>query len=292
MNHFLQNRVVIVTGAGRGIGRAVAVELAAQGATLMLAARTRAELDETAGLLRRRGACCRVLPTDVSSTREVEKLVQMTLAEFGQIDGLVNNAGIQGPIGPLVANDTARWRRTLEVNLLGAMLSMQSVLPHMMGRRQGKIVNLSGGGAAAGRAGFSAYAASKAALVRLTETVAEELRSFNVQVNAVAPGAANTRMLEEILQAGKAAGTELEVARQQAERGASAEVAAQLIAWLLSAASGTLSGKLISALHDDWRGWTARDLVHLSATSWLTLRRMDAHTIRPLADELTAGGAP
>jgi 3-oxoacyl-[acyl-carrier protein] reductase len=288
MTQSLQDQVVIVIGAGRGIGRAIALELASRGARLMLASRTPAELDESAGLLRALGAPCRTLATDVSRACEVEELARTTLVEFGRIDALVNNAGTQGPIGPLAANDAARWMRTLEVNLMGPMLSMRSVLPHMIGRRQGKIVNLSGGGATAPRPNFSAYAASKAALVRLTETVSEEVRPFNVQVNAVAPGAVNTRMIEEIIAAGEAAGAELDAAqRRLAEGGSSPYAVAKLIAWLLSAESGTLSGKLISALHDDWRGWTEAELARLSARPWLALRRIDRHTLGAFVTEMT-----
>jgi 3-oxoacyl-[acyl-carrier protein] reductase len=164
---------------------------------------------------------------------------------------------------------------------------MQQVLPHMMARHQGKVVNLSGGGATSPRPNFSAYGASKAALVRLTETVAEEVRSYNIQVNAVAPGAINTRMLYEVLQAGEAAGGELEAAqRQEAEGGASAEVAARLTAFLVSPASDKLSGKLISAPHDGWQSWTNAELDRLSAKPWFTLRRMDPHTIQLFAADL------
>lgn len=285
----LQDQVVIITGAGRGIGRAIALGLASKGAAVALASRTAVELDETGELVRAAGARCRTIKTDVSKASEVEQLVGTTLAEFGRIDALVNNAGVQGPIGPLAANDPARWMRTLEVNLMGAVLTMQAVLPHMTGRGQGKIVNLSGGGALAPRANFSAYAASKAALVRLTETVAEEVAPYNVQINAVAPGAVNTRMLKEVIDAGEMAGAELAAARRrQAEGGNSAAAAAELVSWLLSAASGTLSGKLISAVHDDWRNWKEADLCRLTAKPWLALRRMDAHTIRQFVDELTA----
>jgi len=283
---------VIVTGAGRGIGRAIALELASRGAAVVLASRTSAELEETVELARARGWRSRALATNVCEASDVERLVRTTIAEFRRIDALVNNAGIQGPIGPLVANDAARWTRTVEVNLMGAVRCMQQVLPHMIGRREGKIINLSGGGATSARPNFSAYAASKAALVRLTETVAEEVRAFNVQVNAVAPGMVNTHMLREVIAAGEAAGAEFEAARRrQTEAGNSPDTVARLIAWLLSPASGALSGKLISALHDDWRSWTDADLARLAAKPWLALRRMDPHTIGALVEPASIGAS-
>ena len=290
MNQRLDNRVAIVTGAGRGIGRAIAEELVRNGAAVVVAARNVDELEETARLLRLRGGRCLAVPADVADPRQVGALVETTLKEFEQIDALVNNAGVLGPIGRLVQNDPQQWMRTLEINLAGPMIGMQKVLPHMIERRQGKIVNMSGGGATAPRANFSAYAASKAALVRLTETVAEEVRTFNIQVNAVAPGAINTRMLEQVLEAGEAAGAETEAARrQQEDGGASVEMAAQFIAFLLSESSGELSGKLLSAVHDHWRNWTNADLARIGRNSWLTLRRLDAHTLSPFVEELAPG---
>jgi 3-oxoacyl-[acyl-carrier protein] reductase len=288
----LKDRVAIVTGAGRGIGRAIALELASQGAAIVLAARSREELEETAQLVSSAGGRCLAAQTNVADAESVASLCRACLKEFGQIDALVNNAGTQGPIGPLVENDPAEWLRTLAVNTFGAFLCMREALPHMISRRSGKIVNLSGGGATAPRPNFSAYGTSKAALVRLTETVAEEVRPYNIQVNAIAPGAVNTRMLEEVLQAGEAAGAELQAAhKRKAEGGVSAREAAQLTAFLVSPASGSLSGKLISGLHDGWRDWTGDEIARISEKPWFTLRRMDAHTIGPLVSQLKGGGA-
>jgi 3-oxoacyl-[acyl-carrier protein] reductase len=150
----------------------------------------------------------------------------------------------------------------------------------MIERHSGKVINLSGGGATAPRVHFSAYGVSKAALVRLTETVAEEVRPFNVQVNAIAPGAVNTRMLQEVLDAGSAAGSELEAARaRQLQGGTSPELAAQLAVFLASDASGELTGKLISAPHDGWQHWSQGELDRLMEKPWLTLRRIDPFTL-------------
>jgi 3-oxoacyl-[acyl-carrier protein] reductase len=203
------------------------------------------------------------------------------LRAFGQIDVLVNNAGTQGPIGPLAENDADSWVRTFQVNVFGVFYFIKAVLPHMMARREGKIINVSGGGATAPRPHFSAYGASKTAILRLTETLAEEVRAFNIQVNAIAPGAVNTRMLQEILDAGEAAGPELELAHQrQAGRGIPAELAARLAVFLSSGASGSLTGKLISAPHDGWESWDEARIKELMTLPWLTLRRIDLFTLR------------
>ncbi len=198
----------------------------------------------------------------------------------------MNNAGIQPPIGPLVENDPEAWMQAVAVNLFGPFHCTQAVLPGMIARKSGKIINLSGGGATAPRPNFSAYAASKAALVRLTETLAEEVRPFNIQVNAIAPGAVNTRMLEEVLRAGEAAGDELAAAqRRRVEGGTPPEMAAALVVFLASSASNGLTGKLISAAHDDWRDWDGGRIAELADTSWYTLRRLDPHTVGPLLEK-------
>ena len=209
------------------------------------------------------------------------------LARFGRIDILVNNAGVQPPIGPLVDNDPQEWEQAIAVNLLGPFHCLQAVLPGMIERGQGKIINLSGGGATAPRPNFSAYAASKAAVVRLTETLAEELRPHNIQVNAIAPGAINTRMLDEVLEAGAAAGDELAAARERSQQGGTpVELAADLVVFLASERSGQLTGKLISAPHDDWRTWDDGRIEELVGSSWYTLRRLDPHTVRTLLEQI------
>ncbi|MGD0096244.1 MAG: SDR family oxidoreductase [Terracidiphilus sp.] len=274
--------MALVTGAGRGIGRAIALNLAAEGAHLSLAARSAEELRKTAEEAQRHGVECLTFPTDVSDLKQVHAWVSATVARFGQINVLVNNAGMQGPIGPLVENDDEAWLRTFQVNVLGTYYCTKQILPHMISRRRGKIINLSGGGAVSPRPNFSAYGASKAAVVRFTETLAEEMRAFNIQVNAVAPGAVNTRMLQEILQAGVAAGGELDAAhKRETEGGTPADCAARLVTFLASEASGLLTGKLISAPHDRWESWNASQIEDLMSKPWLTMRRIDVHTLDP-----------
>ena len=286
-NGLLSGRVALVTGAGRGIGKALANGHAREGADVALTARTAAELEQTAHDIRATRRRVLAVPADVSDPAAVDRLVKTVLAEFGQIDILINNAGRQPPIGPLIENDAEDWMRTVAVNLFGTFLCMRAVLPTMIERRRGKIINLSGGGATGPRPNFSAYAASKAAIVRLTETVAEEVKPFNIQVNAIAPGAINTRMLDEVLVAGQAAGATAlsQAARQKQSGGDSLEAVVALAVFLASDESGGLTGKLISAQHDPWREWAGK-ADEINATPLYTLRRMDPFTIKPLVSKL------
>jgi 3-oxoacyl-[acyl-carrier protein] reductase len=280
-------KVALITGAGRGIGRSVAIGLAQAGMDVVLMARTAAELEETRGHVAALGRSALAVRADVGCPEEVRAAVDQALERFGRIDVLVNAAGRQPPIGPLAENDAADWAQTIQVNLLGTFHCIQAVLPGMRQRRAGKIINFSGGGATSPRPNFSAYAVSKAAVVRLTETLAEELKPYNIQVNAVAPGAVNTRMLEEVLAAGTVAGPELNEAQRRKERGGTPpELAAALVAFLASEASDALTGKLISAPHDDWQDWDAARIAELMPTPMYTLRRLDAHTVKPLANRM------
>jgi NAD(P)-dependent dehydrogenase (short-subunit alcohol dehydrogenase family) len=278
----LSGRCAIVTGAGRGLGQAVAEALARDGADLVLVSRTESELRETARRLGRYERRVVELVADVSDRLAVERAVSVALRELGRIDVLVNNAATLGPIGLLVENDPEAWAATISVNLLGPVYAMHAVLPHMIERRSGSVINVSGGGATAPRPAFSSYGASKAALVRLTETVAREVAPFNVRVNAVAPGRMNTAMRGEILAAGEAA--EDEAAHDPPAD--ALERAADLIVHLASGRSGPLTGKLLSAVHDPWAK-LGPEAEQLNASSWYTLRRVDT----VLAAELKAGRA-
>ncbi len=281
----LLDKVAIVTGGGRGIGRAIALAFAREGADVVVASRTPQEIEETAAEIQALGRRGLAVKADISQWDEVNHLVEETLSAFGRIDILVNNAGIQGPIGLLVENDVEEWVNTIRVNLAGTFFCIKAVLPHMIERRRGKIVNLSGGGATSPRPRFTAYAASKAAIVRLTETVAEEVRPFNIQVNAIAPGAVNTRMLEEVLAAGEAAGeAELAQARRRLEEGGtSPERAAELAVFLASSDSDGVTGKLISCVHDRWNQWDQGTLAILLTSELYTLRRIDPYNIARMA---------
>jgi len=194
----LQGKTAIVTGAGRGIGRAIAVEFARQGANVVCAARSQAEVIETAALAQKEGVQARAIPTDVTDRDQVENLVSQTLAEFGQIDVLFNNAGRFHAIGAVWEVDPADWWKDVTVNVFGPILCCRAVLPLMLARNEGVILNMSGGGAGAPFAGGSGYGSSKAALLRFTDTLAKELEAVNssVLVFSMGPGLVHTKMTQ------------------------------------------------------------------------------------------------
>ncbi|MDO8491948.1 MAG: SDR family NAD(P)-dependent oxidoreductase [Dehalococcoidia bacterium] len=270
----LQNRVAIVTGGGRDIGRAIALAFAREGAHLALAARTLSEVEAVAEEVRSSGRQALAFKADVSRKRDAEALVAAAIDRYGRVDILVNNAGEQLPIGPLWENDADQWLSTVQTNLGGVFLCSRAAIPAMMNQGKGKIVNLSGGGATAPRTYFTAYAASKAALVRLTETLGEELKPFNIQVNAVAPGAVYTKMTEQVLAAGSNAGEKaLKEAQRIKEEQRTPDAAAELAVFLASEKSGGLTGRLISAVWDDWRSLPVR-LDEVMGSDLYTLRRV------------------
>lgn len=282
--NILGGSVTLVAGAGRGIGRTVAVALAREGAHVGLMARTRTELEETAALVVAAGGSASVAPGDISSAGDVRRAVEATLSATGRLDTVVNAAGVYGPIGPTVDVDPAEWWRAAEINLLGTLLLCQAVIPAMRVQRSGRIVLFGGGGATAPLPNFSSYAASKAGVVRLAETLAEELAGDGITVNAIAPGLVDTSLQDDVLAAGERAGpllAKIAEARRSGAGAVSPEVAAELVVFLASTASGRLTGKLIAAPYDPWRTWGGRD-AELNATPLYTLRRIDPHTVRPV----------
>jgi NAD(P)-dependent dehydrogenase (short-subunit alcohol dehydrogenase family) len=287
-------RVVMITGAGRGIGAAVAHAFAATGDAVFLVSRTAEELRSVADSVRSSAAGVACWPADVSAAGAAAEATQRCVAMLGPPDVLVNAAGVYGPIGRSWEVDAAEWWRSQEINVLGTLLACQAVLPIMIGRGSGRVINFSGGGATAPLPRFSAYAAAKAAVVRLTETLAEELREHAITVNAIAPGAVDTRLQDDVLRAGERAGPlydRIRALRATGAGGVPAALSASLAVFLASDAAALLTGKLISAPHDDWSSWDDERVQQLSAGAWLTLRRLDEFTLQSLPP-LRAGTHP
>jgi NAD(P)-dependent dehydrogenase (short-subunit alcohol dehydrogenase family) len=275
----LQGRNAIVTGGSTGLGYAVAAAFLQEGANVAICGRNPEQLQEAGSRLNAAaapGSRAIAVVCDVSREEQVQELASRTLDEFGAVTILVNNAGVIGPIGKLEDLELHDWRTAMEINLFGVVSLCRVMLPHLRSRGYGKIVNLSGGGATSPRPFFGAYAASKAAVVRFTENLAEELRGSNIDVNAVAPGALNTRMFEETLAAGpeRLGDTQFhQVLRQKESGGSSMERAADLCVYLSSAESDGITGKLISAPWDPWPE-LSHHLEELRTTDIYTLRRI------------------
>lgn len=274
----LTGRGIVITGASQGLGRAIAEACVKEGADVLLCARN-AKLLEQARLevASHASAGQQVLAqaADVRNREDVRRLFE-TANKLPSLDGLVNNAGVYGPMGLLEEIPIDEWWRAIETNLLGVVLGCREILPIFRRQGHGKIVVLSGGGATAPLPRISAYAASKAAVVRLTETLAEETRGAGIDVNAIAPGALNTRLLDEVLAGGpdRVGGAFYDRARRQKEQGGTPlERGADLCVFLLSADSDGITGKLISAVWDPWSDLQSH-VSELNRTDIYTLRRV------------------
>lgn len=213
---------------------------------------------------------------DISSTKEVNTLYKVFRESGLILHALINVAGVQPPIGAFEQLDPEDWDRNLSINLSGTINMIRGALPFFKSAESGKIINFSGGGATSSRPNFSAYAVSKTAVVRLTEILAEELREYNIDVNAVAPGAINTGMLDEIIEAGARAGDEHERARKRkSEGGDPIERIVDLCRFLISSESDGISGKLLSAIWDDYKNTAFLERL-TEDPDFCTLRRIDA----------------
>jgi len=275
----LENRNAIITGANQGFGLAVAKEFVKEGASVVICARNLSKLKEAANDLRiiaGPGQNVITVQADVSKEKDVKRVIKNGIKELRHIDILVNNAGVYGPKGLIENIDAVEWTKAIEINLFGVFYACKYILPHMKKNKFGKIINLSGGGATNPLPRISAYASSKAAVVRLTETLAEEYSGYGIDINAIAPGALNTRLLEEALEAGPEIVGEpfYEKALKQKEAGGvPLEKGASLCAYLASSESNGITGKLISAVWDPWEelGCHIEDLKN---TDIYTLRRI------------------
>lgn len=279
MQNVLQDKVAIVTGASRGLGLEIAKLYLEAGARVAMCARDGAALKRACVALTpfaSSGEAPLALAADVSVKQDVCEVVEAAVGRYGRIDILVNNAGIYGPKGTIDEVDWREWIQAIEINLYGSVLMCRAVLPHLRVCGRGKVVQLSGGGATNPLPRLSAYAVSKAAIIRFVETLAEEVRSENIDVNAIAPGALNTQMLEEILAAGpEKVGDDFyaRALKQKNDGGAPLSRGAELALFLASAASDGITGKLISAMWDPWQS-LAGHLDDLAGTDIYTLRRI------------------
>lgn len=263
---------IVITGSSSGIGRALAEHLLARGDQVWGLAR--ADQDDFAAAHRGKFRASRC---DVADWAQVERAAAAVAREWPAVDGLVTCAGLQGELGPAMTADPARWSATVRVNLDGTFHALRAFHAQLArAPRRAKVICLSGGGATKSRPNFSAYGAAKTGVVRLVETVAEELRGHPIDLNAIAPGAINTRLTEEVLALGPSVVGDAEyqtALKQKASGGGSLAKAIGLVEWLLSPASDGISGRLLAAPWDPWAtlGTRAADL---AKSDIYTLRRI------------------
>lgn len=266
-------RYIVITGGARGIGRAVAEAFVKNGDRVLLISRT---LDELKKAKTELGSAVFIYDGDVSNPKDIKAIRAFIETTWqGHFDVLVNAAGIYGPIGPLEDNDFEKWMQTIAINFLGTVAMCQLAIPFMKKGGGGRIVNFSGGGDGA-LPNFTAYSASKRAVVGFTESLSAELKEYNIFVNAIAPGAVNTKFLDDLLAAGPdKVGKEIweRSVKQNQDGGQSPDKAAELIVWLASPEASGITGKYLSAVWDNYRDFP-NHLEEIANSEIYNLRRV------------------
>jgi len=246
----VRDKVAIVTGAGRGVGQAIAEALAQEGAKVVVVARTAGEIEETARRLRSAGGVAEAAAGDVTDESQMSDVVRRTLEQFGRLDILVNNAGIFPPAGPLVEMPLEDFYKAIDVDLKGTFLCTKAVLPHMLERRSGRIVIVSAASAKRASPFAIAYAVAKAAQLAFTRCLAAEVGHYGITVNAICPLLLGTKMTQDFF---AQVGARLGVSEQEATEGIMRQVligrsptASEIgafVAFLCSDEAGALTGQ-------------------------------------------------
>lgn len=278
MKEKLADKIVVITGGGQGIGRNMALAIARLRSKVIICSRTMQDLADVENEIKLFGGYCESHVVDVAILSRVEKFFENIIKKHGMVDVLITCAGVYGPIGSLEENDVEEWKKTIDINLLGTVNCVRCVIPFMKHRKEGKIITVCGGGIGGPNImpNFSAYTTSKAAIAGFTEALSKELAEHNIQINAISPGAVNTRLLDIALAAGERAGKVFleKCQRQKREGGTPPKRSAELAIFLASKASDCMTGKVLSAVRDDIKAFHGikEKLAHKSL---FNLRRID-----------------
>ena len=272
----LSGKNILVTGGSLGIGYATAETCLKAGAKVLICARNSNDIEAAIAKLKAQGyQHIAGVSADVTQQAQVEAALDALESHFGSLSAVIHAAGILGPIGDITQVDPTHWLETIQVNLLGTFLVTRQTCLRFQGSGGGRIVLFSGGGAAYPFPSYSAYACSKVGVVRLTETVAQEMAPHQIEINCVAPGFVVTRLHQQTLEAGELAGKDyLERTRAEIEKGGvSPYVGAATAAFLASDRATGITGKFVAAPYDGWDEWSAH-LEELKSTDIFTLRRI------------------
>ena len=279
MKYDFKNKNIIVTGGTEGFGKNIIENLINNGANISFCARNLEQIDKMQKFfnrLKKNNQTIISSRTDISQKEEVERFIKFTRKKFSSIDVLINNAGVYGPIGPIDTVSWDEWVYALNINLIGSILMIRSLIPTFKAQKISKIIQISGGGATNPMPNFSSYAVSKTGIVRFVETMSYELKNYNTYINAVAPGALNTKMLDKVLESDpKKVGDEFynRSVEQKETGGAGFQKGIDLINFLISDAGDKITGKLISAQWDNFEMW-ADNIEKVSESDVYTLRRI------------------
>ncbi len=276
----------IITGGSRGLGYEIAKEFVLSGANVCICARDEHELQNAVESLyefrRYRDQKILFKKSDIGNTTDIDELYDYAISDMKEIDIVVNNAAIQGPIGLFEHNSWDEVLRVLDVDLIGVLYSMRKAvnvfkeIDIASNNKMDKcIINISGGGATSVRPNFMGYAIAKTGVVRATEILAKETEEYGIRVNAVAPGAMNTRMIDDIIKAGKDAGSEYKKSLERKDADDKTQRrAAKCVAWLASERAAGITGRLISAMWDGWDIYSDECIRQIGESDIYTLRRI------------------
>lgn len=272
----LSGKRIVVTGGSMGIGLACANACLSAGAKVIICARTRRPLKQAAEDLKKKGfSDIHSIVADVTRQRQVEAVFHEMDDKFGGLDGVIHCAGVYGPIGLVTEVDPEAWFKAVRINLFGTFLVARQASSVMQSKGGGRIVLMSGGGAATPFPRYTAYACGKVSVVRFTETLAQEMKPFNIEVNCLAPGFVITRLHRETLAAGDRAGKDFleNTQRQIQSGGVPVSIAANAAAFLVSDEAKGITGKFVAAPYDGWADWK-KHLDELTKHDIFTLRRI------------------
>ncbi|MDP1608982.1 MAG: SDR family oxidoreductase [Chlamydiales bacterium] len=276
MNFTLHKKNLLITGGSMGLGLASARACLEKGANVVICARTKSDIELALETLRKEGfSSIKGCVADVTKETDIESILDALESHFGALHGVIHAAGVYGPIGPITEVDPSAWLEGVKINLFGSFIVMRQSCLRLKKHQGGRLVLFSGGGAASSFPNYSSYASAKAAVVRLTETIAQEMAPYRIEANCIAPGFVLTRLHQKTLEADQKAGLEFleKTKKELAQGGIPAEIGASAAAFLVSDAAQGISGKFISAPYDHWKDFL-NHLKELKETDIFTLRRI------------------